>query len=323
MDTFFHNMLQGDYEQKLNNSMSYQEIKSVERSAMQLEDYFKALIEKLTHESNQVIVATDQMHAVSNEAVELTHQQKSATELVANSVVELSLSFKGVADNATMASDSAKSANEATFEAKTRLIEAVSASNQLAADLLKMQEVMNRLEISGKNIGAVLEVIQAVAEQTNLLALNAAIEAARAGEYGRGFAVVADEVRQLASRTTQSTDEIRGIIKELVDTTTEAIKGVEKQSEFAKSCAEQANNAELAIEPVLSAVQNITAMNAEIAELTQRQTVTVDEIAGNADVIKLHSENVSSRISDINNSGKSLTHVSQTLNSLIKELKAS
>ena len=60
---------------------------------------------------------------------------------------------------------------------------------------------MERLGVSSKEIGKVIEVINDIAEQTNLLALNATIEAASAGEAGKGFAVVANEVKELAKQT--------------------------------------------------------------------------------------------------------------------------
>ncbi|PXB90164.1 chemotaxis protein, partial [Pseudomonas aeruginosa] len=84
--------------------------------------------------------------------------------------------------------------------------------DSLAANLTSAMGQVEQLASSSEEIGSVLEVIRAIAEQTNLLALNAAIEAARAGDAGRGFAVVADEVRNLARRTQDSVEQIRGVI---------------------------------------------------------------------------------------------------------------
>ena len=43
---------------------------------------------------------------------------------------------------------------------------------------------MNDIQISSRQIGQIIQVIDSIARQTSLLALNAAVEAARAGEAG-------------------------------------------------------------------------------------------------------------------------------------------
>ncbi|MCA9549840.1 MAG: methyl-accepting chemotaxis protein [Myxococcales bacterium] len=82
--------------------------------------------------------------------------------------------------------------------------------------------IMQELQQSGREIGAVIKMISDIAARTNLLALNATIEAASAGEAGRGFAVVASEVKTLAVSTAQATETVGGQIKSIQARTQEA-----------------------------------------------------------------------------------------------------
>ena len=113
-----------------------------------------------------------------------------------------------------------------TEQAAELLNSSVKISDEISDKAKETTEQINKLNQQSDNIQAIVSTIKAIADQTNLLALNAAIEAARAGEQGRGFAVVADEVRQLASRTSQSTNEIATVVSDNQEVTTNVQDGM-------------------------------------------------------------------------------------------------
>jgi len=151
----------------------------------------------------------------------------------------------------------------------------------LSTELKSSALVIDNVQKETINIGSVLDVIRGVAEQTNLLALNAAIEAARAGESGRGFAVVADEVRVLASRTQESTKEIRQIIERLQNSAQQAVTIMRSGNEQADDSVVHANKARLSLEAIASIVSVIRDKTNNAASATEQQTMTTKQIENN------------------------------------------
>ncbi|MCF4996988.1 PAS domain-containing protein [Pseudomonas syringae] len=128
-----------------------------------------------------------------------------------------------VAEAANIAYSTSLQTDNTAQRGTTVVSEAVKVMRDLSRHMQTAGEGIEALNEQSLVIGTIVKTISGIAEQTNLLALNAAIEAARAGEQGRGFAVVADEVRQLASRTSQATDEIVGVVRQNQDMARNAV----------------------------------------------------------------------------------------------------
>ena len=163
----------------------------------------------------------------------------------------------GLLSDADLAQSKILTAEENTKESAALLKTMVEKQHRLEGQISDTSEHLHKLQDRIGNIVAILNTINQLADQTNMLALNAAIEAARAGDQGRGFAVVADEVRDLAKRTTEATQGIEDVIKEINIGSENAVKAM---SDVATQGADIAQS----IDQVVDSMQ-VSAENAVIA----------------------------------------------------------
>ncbi len=245
-------------------------------------------------------------------------QQYSAIDQVATAVNEMTATVQEVARNTADASSAAASASAEARDGALQSTNAIGAIEMLDTEIKSATKVIEDVKEESTKIGSVLDVIRGIAEQTNLLALNAAIEAARAGEQGRGFAVVADEVRTLATRTSDSTQEIESMVKSLDQKTSDAVQKMHKATEQATTSVDSVEQAAMSLGEIAGSIRNITVMNQQVADATKQQSEVSEDINRNITAIQQIAENVVESSSEISTTSERVLREVSSLNKLVK-----
>jgi methyl-accepting chemotaxis protein len=162
---------------------------------------------------------------------------------------------------------------------------------------------IEKIKSSSHQIDRIVGVIEDIAFQTNLLALNAGVEATRAGAEGSGFAVIASEVRSLASRSSQSANEIKALISA---SGVEVAKGVEFVTE-----------AEASVSDISEHIQKITALISRIATNTAAQSEGLTQVNQGVSQLDLVTQTNVAMVEETTAECQSLSLVAQDLSHLV------
>lgn len=220
----------------------------------------------------ELITVADELNSLNQAATNKMKAQRNSVSHVNDAMTLMSYSVDNISGSAHSAEQSAIVSMKEADSGKTVVRNTVNVINALAREVNSAGQAITQLHQDSDSVSIVLDVIKGIADQTNLLALNAAIEAARAGEQGRGFAVVADEVRTLASKTQESTAEIRGIIEKLQNAAQSTYEIIQKGCDQVEISVTTASKAGESLDRINQRVLEINEVNAKIANATKEQT---------------------------------------------------
>jgi len=222
-----------------------------------MRDDANATVAQLTDIVGSIQQASTAINSAAGEIASGNADLSRRTEQQAANLEETAASMEELTSTVRQNAESARQANQLAIGAAS----VASTGGQVVGQVVT---TMREIEGSSRKIGEIISVIDGISFQTNILALNAAVEAARAGEQGRGFAVVASEVRTLAQRSAQAAKEIKGLIEASVDRVADGSRLV--------------NQAGTTMGEIVSSVQRVTDIMAEISAASQEQSAGIEQV---------------------------------------------
>lgn len=244
-----------------------------------LEYYLQVINEKLNSTLGGIVEAASSVSGNSDQMAASSSTLSKGAMAQSSAVEQLSVTMGDMDRDAEQTAQLVQEAKEAVDIAGSEM----QASKEYIDSL---NQAMNWILSSTKEIGNIIDTIDDIAQQTNILALNASVEAARAGSAGKGFAVVASEVRDLAAKS----NEAAKATMELIHSSTEAVNGgsevVDKVTKSvmnvavrAGRAAEQMNIVAEAVQRQTKAIGQVSEAIGQISNVVQSNTATAEESA--------------------------------------------
>lgn len=248
--------------------------------------------------------------------------QHQETELILESIEQLSEAAQEVASSASEMQQVSESAAELTASGESEVQGAKQITLTLNQEIEQVSGLITTLQEDTKRIDVTTDEIQVISEQTNLLALNAAIEAARAGESGRGFAVVADEVRSLAQHAHDSSQKIQDLVDAIRSVTGDIIRVMEQGKATAHNSVESSELTVKLFSEIGELTNRINDSNLVVASATEEQSQTSYSVCQSLESVKLSTDKVRENTVCVSEDSKRIAVLATKLENTVSKLKA-
>ena len=254
----------------------------------QLAESMQIMITKLRSSMIEVTTLATAINGSMNEIEQNSNTICDAAETaqtecvsVAAAAEQMAATNANIAENCTTAAKSSQESHKFTETGMENVNTTATSVTEQYELMEKNAEAIRELADEVEKISSIVGTIDEIASQTNLLALNAAIEAARAGEAGRGFAVVADEVRALATRTTASTQEIRGMVDRIQADSAAATTAMQSNLESMSFVTTESVELKSTLGQVMELVSGVNDQIGVIATSAEEQSTSSAQISTN------------------------------------------
>ncbi|MDR1642793.1 MAG: methyl-accepting chemotaxis protein [Clostridiales bacterium] len=258
----------------------------LQHSIDNITDTLNDVFRRITNVADQVAAGSEGVAGNASYLAEGAQQQQASIQKLADAANDISDRVKA---NSIQANDALSLSDES--------IRGVESGSRQMNNLIN---AISEISAMSDQIGHIIKTINDIAFQTNLLALNAAVEAARAGAAGKGFSVVAEEVRNLATKTSEATNDISALIQNsaktvqngniiaqetfesfnaIVEMTRKSSGLIDEMAENMKRQSSETNKITEGLEDIMGVVVKISSTSEESAAASQ-------ELASQSSILK-------------------------------------
>lgn len=248
-------------------------------------------------------------------------QLSSSVTEISSTMEEFSVTSYQIAENSSSVADisnrSLENARTGADEVSKISVRINEINEQNTENLKEIMELGKK----SKEITRIMDLIKKIADQTKLIAFNAALEASSAGEYGKRFAVVSAEIRRLADSVTESTDEISGKVKDILDGVNRLVASSETNSRLIQEGVDQANGTVDMLNSIVSVAEEANIASNNISRSTEQQKIAGNQVSTALREIAGGTQELSESISQISSISKEFAGLSEKLVGLVQRFK--